>query len=47
MDGREVDNVNFFAIKHPTSVSDERLYELLMNEYPQWLKAARAKGILR
>lgn len=47
MSGRVVDNANFFAIKHPTAVSDERLYELLMNEYPQWLKAARAAKILR
>jgi hypothetical protein len=46
MEGRVVDNANFFAIKHPTAVSDERLYELLMNEYPQWLDAARAAKIL-
>lgn len=47
MEGRVVDNANFFAIKHPTAVSDDRLYELLMNEYPQWLEAARAAKILR
>ena len=47
MEGRLVDNANFFAIKHPTAVSDERLYELLMNEYPQWLDAARDAKILR
>lgn len=47
MEGRQVDNANFFAIKRPTAVSDDRLYELLMNEYPQWLNAARAANILR
>lgn len=46
MDGRIIDNCNFFALKDPASVEDERLYELLMNEYPSWVKAAKAKGIL-
>lgn len=45
--GRVVDNANFFAIKDPTSLSDAEFYELLMGEYPEWLKAAKAKGILR
>ncbi len=47
MEGRKVDNANFFALKHPTSVSDDRLYSLLLNEYPQWLKDARAARILK
>jgi hypothetical protein len=47
MGGRKVDNANFFALKHPTSVSDDRLYSLLLNEYPQWLKDARAASILK
>lgn len=47
IDGRVVDNANFFALKHPTSVDDDRLYALLMNEYPEWLKAARHKKILK
>ncbi|MBD8615131.1 MULTISPECIES: VWA domain-containing protein [Pseudomonas] len=46
MGGREVDNCNFFALKDPASVSDERFYELLMNEYPSWVKEAKSKGIL-
>lgn len=45
--GRVVDNANFFAIKDPTSLSDAEFYDLLMAEYPEWLKAAKAKGILR
>lgn len=47
MDGRVVDNANFFAMKTPDSHDDAFFYELLMNEYPQWLEAAKAKGILR
>lgn len=47
MEGRAVDNANFFAIKKPTSINDDRLYELLLNEYPQWLADARDKGILK
>lgn len=47
MGGRAVDNCNFFAIEDPSAIDDEKLYELLMNEYPQWVKAAKAKGILR
>jgi hypothetical protein len=27
-------------------VNDEQLYDQLLNEFPQWLKAAKAKRIL-
>lgn len=47
MSGRVVDNCNFFSLKDPASVDDELLYDLLMNEYPSWVKEAKAKGILR
>lgn len=47
MAGGTLDNCNFFALKNPSSVEDERLYELLMNEYPSWVKEAKAKGVLR
>jgi hypothetical protein len=46
MEGRQVDNANFFAIKDPASFPDDKLYGLLMNEYPQWLVAARDARIL-
>lgn len=46
MDGRFIDNANFFAMKEPTTLPDDKLYELMLNEYPQWLKEARAKGII-
>lgn len=46
MTGRKVDNANFFALKDPASFPNDKLYGLLMNEYPQWLKAAREARIL-
>jgi hypothetical protein len=47
MEGRVVDNANFFAIKDPALIEDEALYGLLMNEYPGWLPQAKALRILR
>lgn len=46
LEGRVVDNCNFFEMDNITSLSDERLYELLLEEFPDWLKAARQKGIV-
>ncbi|WP_205718535.1 VWA domain-containing protein [Actinomadura sp. WMMA1423] len=46
--GRAVDNAGFFeAGTDPAALSDAALYDQLMDEYPTWLAAARAKGILR
>jgi stress response protein SCP2 len=47
MPGRLIDNANFFQVADPNEPSDEELYDLLMGEYPQWLAAARRKGLLR
>lgn len=47
MDGRIIDNANFFEIKNINSISDEELYDLLLNEYPSWEKEAKYKGIIR
>lgn len=46
MGGRVVDNCNFFALDRLDEVSEERLYDLLMEEFPDWLKAAKGAGIL-
>lgn len=46
--GRKVDNASLFETGHqPLQVSDERLYDGIMHEYPKWLLAARKAGILR
>lgn len=47
MSGRVVDNANFFQVENPRDPTDEQLYDLLMAEYPQWLKAAKSAGVLR
>lgn len=46
MGGRLVDNANFIHLDRIEEVSDEQLYDQLLNEFPQWLKAAKAKRIL-
>jgi stress response protein SCP2 len=47
MEGRIVDNANFIHIEDIASVSDETLYNQLLNEFPLWLKAATDKRIIR
>ncbi len=46
MEGRVVDNANFFLVENPKDPNDEDLFDLLMAEYPSWLEAAAAKEIL-
>lgn len=46
MRGRFVDNANFFALDDIDSISDEELYDRLLNEFPAWIKAAQMKNIL-
>jgi hypothetical protein len=47
LDGRVIDNAGFFAVgDNPGALSDGDLYDRLMGEFPQWLAAARAQGIV-
>lgn len=46
MEGRAVDNADFFLLEDPAEPTDEEMFELLMNEYPGWLKAVVDKRIL-
>ncbi|MEH7332976.1 VWA domain-containing protein [Neobacillus drentensis] len=46
MEGRFVDNANFFHIKDIERTTDEELYNQLLNEFPSWLEEAKTKGIL-
>ncbi|MBQ7528805.1 VWA domain-containing protein [bacterium] len=45
MEGRYIDNANFFALDDFESVPNQELYDRLLNEFPSWLKEAKAKGI--
>ncbi|MEV6325004.1 VWA domain-containing protein [Nocardia sp. NPDC051787] len=44
---RAVDNAGFFALDDIDQVDDAQLYTRLLGEFPDWLRAARAAGILR
>ena len=46
MEGRYIDNANFFHIKDIDKISDEELYNNLLNEFPSWLNEAKTKGVL-
>ncbi|MGW3108569.1 VWA domain-containing protein [Streptomyces sp. NPDC001100] len=45
---RTIDNAGYFgAGQHPRRRSDADLYDRLMKEFPDWLVAARAAGVIR
>ncbi|MGB1238715.1 MAG: vWA domain-containing protein [Pseudomonadales bacterium] len=46
MGGRVVDNADFFQIDDFAKVRDSELYDRLLNEFPGWLKAAKAANVL-
>ena len=45
LSGRLMDNAGFFSVERPDEHSDEALFDLLMNEYPDWVKLARVHGM--
>lgn len=46
MAGRVVDNCGFFAMDDLHDLTEDALYDKLMEEFPTWLKDARSKGII-
>ncbi|MBR6886916.1 MAG: VWA domain-containing protein [Selenomonadaceae bacterium] len=46
MEGRYVDNADFFALDDFYDVSNEELYSRLLNEFPAWLKKIKTNGVL-
>lgn len=43
---RKVDNCGFVTVHDPDRTADARFYDLLLAEFPRWLIAARAKGVV-
>ncbi|MEG6546135.1 VWA domain-containing protein [Acinetobacter bereziniae] len=46
MDGRVVDNCNFFEMSNIQSMPEAQLYDALLQEFPLWLKEAKSKNII-
>jgi hypothetical protein len=46
MHGRYIDNANFFSVEDLDQLTDEALYDLLLNEYPAWVFRAKSRGLL-
>lgn len=47
MTGRVIDNCNFFALDDLHDISEESLYEKMLEEFPEWLKEARQLELIK
>jgi hypothetical protein len=47
LSGRNIDNANFFTVKDLQQKSDDELYNLLLTEFPSYVKEARQKGLIK
>ncbi len=43
---RLIDNADFFAVRDPSTLSDDEVYRLLLQEYPGWLHLARQQHLI-
>lgn len=46
LDNRFIDNADFFQANDLDSITDDQLYARLMTEFPDYVKEARAKGLI-
>ena len=46
MAGRVIDNCDFFELDDLDDISEEALYENMLEEFPSWLKEAREIGLI-
>lgn len=46
LDGRVVDDVGLFAVDDIDAVDDAELHRRLLGDFPDWLREARAAGVL-
>lgn len=47
LSGRVVDNAGFFSVDGLDVLTDDELYDRLLAEFPDWLRAARAAGVVQ
>ncbi|MFD2169996.1 VWA domain-containing protein [Tumebacillus lipolyticus] len=47
LDGRFIDNANFFKVPKLDKITDDQLYDQLLNEFPAWLKEAKEKALIK
>lgn len=47
LNGRYIDNANFFTVADLSQKTDEDLYALLLNEFPLFVVQARNKGMIK
>lgn len=46
LEKRYVDNANFFSVEDPEAIGDDKLYSLMMQEYPNWVRQAPSVNLL-
>ncbi|KJD43786.1 VWA domain-containing protein [Paenibacillus terrae] len=46
LEDRFIDNANFFSINDLSEITDNELYDRLLNEFPDWLLLAKQKGLI-
>ncbi|MBG0738629.1 VWA domain-containing protein [Paeniglutamicibacter antarcticus] len=47
MPGRKVDNANYQDVADVDKLNDDELFRVLLEEYPDWLNAARGAGLVQ
>lgn len=47
LNGRFIDNANFFKLNDLRDITDNDLYSRLLTEFPEWLKLAKEKSIIK
>jgi len=47
LDDRFVDNADYKPVGNVDKVNDSELFDMLLDEYPGWLKEVRAKGLIK
>lgn len=45
--GRFVDNANYHKVGNVDTISDKDLFDIMLDEYPSWLREVRAKGLIK